>query len=35
MRPVPSSAELKVWKMPAGFALQVEHLGSYRHLGNA
>lgn len=32
---IPSNADLKVWKMPAGFALRVEHTGSYRHLGNA
>ncbi len=32
---VPASSGLKVWSAPATRAFRVEHIGPYRHLGNA
>lgn len=31
---VPASVALKTWSLPASKAFHVEHVGSYRHLGN-
>lgn len=31
---VPSDSKLQVWKIPACKSFRVEHIGSYRHLGN-
>ncbi len=31
---VPAASGLKVWSLPACRAFRVEHIGSYRHLGN-
>ena len=32
---LPAGSPLKVWSLPACKAFRVEHIGSYRHLGNA
>lgn len=31
---IPAGSNLTVWKMPTSKAFRVEHIGSYRHLGN-
>ncbi len=31
---IPAGSELKTWSLPAGKAFHVDHIGSYRHLGN-
>jgi effector-binding domain-containing protein len=32
---LPTQSSLREWRQGAGRALHVEHIGSYRHLGNA
>ncbi|AMV31893.1 Polyketide cyclase / dehydrase and lipid transport [Pirellula sp. SH-Sr6A] len=32
---IPASSPLKLWSLPACKAFRVEHIGAYRHLGNA